>query len=111
MRSRGATESPKYFFAAASTVLSSTGSRCTCTSIAAKESTLIFKVPTCCLPETRSFWPLLTSTRLQELALLQFGERLLQLFLCVHHDGTVPRNGFLEWFPGDEQESDSVVAS
>ena len=39
---------------------------------------------------------LLTSRLFQERPLLKFRECLPQLLLCVHHDGTVPGDGFFE---------------
>jgi hypothetical protein len=42
--------------------------------------------------------------------LFQLFESLTQLFLGVHDDGTVPGNGFLKGFSGDEKEADTVVA-
>src|SRR5580692_6898620 len=46
-----------------------------------------------CHPQFPLFIPL------QKRTLLQILKRLLQLFLCVHHDRTVPRYRLLERFP------------
>jgi hypothetical protein len=37
-------------------------------------------------------------------------ERLLEFLLRVHHDRTVPSNGFLHWLPRDQDEPDSFLA-
>src|SRR5438477_13092577 len=47
---------------------------------------------------------------LQERSFLQFQERLLELFLRVHHDWAVPGDRFLEWFSRNQQEPDAVFA-
>src|SRR5579864_8864064 len=46
---------------------------------------------------------------LEKGSLLQFGERLLQLLLSVHHDRPIPRDRLFQRFSGDEQEPYAVV--
>ena len=53
--------------------------------------------------------PSAASLRLQEGPLLKLVECLLELFLRVHDDRTVPGHGLLERLAGDEQESDALV--
>src|SRR5437867_12229784 len=47
---------------------------------------------------------------LQERSFLQFQERLLELFLRVHHDWAVPCDRFLEWLSRNQQDPDAVFA-
>src|SRR5258708_32034131 len=48
--------------------------------------------------------------RLQECPLLQLLERLLKLFLRVHHNRTVPSHRLLQWLPRDQQKPDPVLS-
>src|SRR5215510_16525097 len=50
------------------------------------------------------------SAVLDERAVAQLGDRLLELGLRVHHDRAVPGDGFLDRLAGDEQEAHAFVA-
>jgi hypothetical protein len=47
------------------------------------------------------------SAMLDERAVIQFGDGLAKLLLGVHHDGAIPRNGFLDRLARYQQESDA----
>src|SRR5258706_1915315 len=58
-----------------------------------------------------SFFEFLTMRlRLQERPLLQLLKRLLELFLRVHHDWTVPGHRLLQRLPRDQEKSDPVLS-
>jgi hypothetical protein len=60
------------------------------------------------MPTTFSWQTLLPA--LQEGALFEVAEGIAKLILGVHHDRTIPGDGFLERLAGDKQETDAVVA-
>src|SRR5579864_8232444 len=54
--------------------------------------------------------PLTRGIRIQERALAQLLEGPLQLLLGVHHDRSVPGDGFRQRLAGHQQEADPLVA-
>ena len=41
---------------------------------------------------------------------MKFLESLPELFLSIHHDGSVPSDRLLERLPGNQQKPNSVIA-
>src|ERR1041385_8596363 len=65
--------------------------------------------------ENQGFWDKLCASapscgwRIQECSLLQLLEGLLQLFLGIHDDRSIPGDRFFEWFSRNQQEPDAVL--
>jgi hypothetical protein len=70
-----------------------------------------FLVPKSCARNDNVLeWEPASHLFLKKRSLLKFFKGLLELFLCVHDDWTVPGHGFFQRLPGDQEESDSIVA-
>src|SRR5262249_23212878 len=56
------------------------------------------------------FIALLPPFLLQKCPLTKFGKGVAELLLGVHHDRTVPSDRLSEGFPGNQQETDAILA-